>query len=102
MRWLKPSTSVPLSHVPNVDGLIISLGEHSFRIQDPYYTVLELVKEFNEAGRTDPQEQFRIWAHIRTALGEDTVGNVTDSFLRIFRFVRFARAIVVFGWKSLR
>ena len=85
VRWLKPSTSVPLSHVPNVDGAIISLGEHSFRIQDPYFTVLELVKEFNEAGRTDPQEQFRIWAHIRTALGEDTVGNVTDSFLRIFR-----------------
>jgi len=47
VRWLKPSTSVPLSHVPNVDGAIISLGEHSFRIQDPYFTVLEFVKEFN-------------------------------------------------------
>lgn len=85
VRWLKPSTSVPLNNTPAVDGLIISLGEHFFRIQEPYFTVLELVNEFNEVGRTDPQEQFRIWAHIRAALGEDTVGNVTDSFLRIFR-----------------
>jgi len=85
VRWLKPSTSVPLSQMPNVEGLLISLGDHTFRIQDPYFTVLELVNEFNEAGRTDPQEQFRIWAHIRAALGEDTVGSVTDSFLRIFR-----------------
>jgi len=85
VRWLKPSTSVPLSHVPNIDGLIISLGDHSFRIQDPYFKVLELVNEFNEIGLIDPQEQFRIWSHIREALGEDAVGNVTDSFLRIFR-----------------
>ena len=85
VRWLKPSTSVPLSQVPNVSGVIISLGDHSFRIQDPYFTVLQLVNEFNEAGRYDPQEQFRIWALIRKALGEETVACVTDSFLRIFR-----------------
>ena len=50
VRWLKPSTSVPLSHVPYLDGVIISLGEHTFRIQDPYFTVLELVNEFNKLG----------------------------------------------------
>ena len=85
VRWLKPSTSVPLSQVPILDGLLISLGQHTFRLQEPYFSVLELVDEFNEAGRTDAQEQFRIWAHIRAALGESAVGNVTDSFLRIFR-----------------
>lgn len=85
VRWLKPSTSVPLSQAPVLDGLSISLGIHTFRLQEPYFSVLELVEEFNEAGRTDPQEQFRIWAHIRSALGENAVGNVTDSFLRIFR-----------------
>ncbi len=85
IRWLKPSTSVPLSQSPTVEGLLISLGEHKFRLQDPYFTVFEYVDEFNEAGRSDPAEQFRIWVNIRTALGEEIVGNVTDSFLRIFR-----------------
>ena len=85
VRWLKPSTSVPLSQTPVLDGLLISVGTHTFRVQEPYFSVLEYVDEFNEAGRTDPQEQFRIWAHIRSSLGESVVGNVTDSFLRIFR-----------------
>jgi hypothetical protein len=85
VRWLKPSTSVPLSQAPLIDGLMISLGIHNFRLHEPYFSVLELVEEFNEAGKSDPQEQFRIWAHIRATLGESAVGNVTDSFLRIFR-----------------
>lgn len=85
VRWLKPSTAVPLSQAPSVDGLLIGLGAHTFRIQEPYFTVLEYVAEFNQASKDDPQEQFRIWSRIRSTLGEDTVNNVTDSFLRIFR-----------------
>ncbi len=85
VRWLKPSTSVPLSQVPIVDGLIIKLGQNNFRLQDPYFSVLELVEEFNHAGKNDPQEQFRVWAQIRKALGEESVSGLTDSFLRIFR-----------------
>ncbi len=85
VRWLKPSTAVPLSQAPSVDGLLIGLGAHTFRIQEPYFTVLEYVDEFNQASKDDPQEQFRIWSRIRSSLGEDTVSNVTDSFLRIFR-----------------
>ena len=84
-RWLKPSTSVPLSQNPKIEGLFISLGEHKFRIQDPYFTVFGYVNEFNEAGKNNPQEQLRIWARIRSSLGEEVVGNMTDSFLRIFR-----------------
>ena len=76
---------MPLSQTPTVDGLLISLGAHTFRIQEPYFTVLEYVAEFNQASKDDPQEQFRIWSRIRSTLGEDTVNNVTDSFLRIFR-----------------
>jgi superfamily II DNA or RNA helicase len=85
VRWLKPSTSLPLSQIPIINGLLITLGSHNFRIQDPYFSVLEHVKEFNESGLVDPQEQFRIWSHIRSTLGEENVGHVTDSFLRIFR-----------------
>jgi hypothetical protein len=85
VRWLKPSTAVPLSQGPSVDGLLICLGAHTFRIQEPYFTVLEYVDEFNQASKDDPKEQFRIWSRIRSTLGEDTVSNVTDSFLRIFR-----------------
>jgi superfamily II DNA or RNA helicase len=85
VRWLKPSTTVPLSQLPVIDGLIINLGKHSFRIQEPYFSVLSLVQDFNEAGKSDPQEQFRIWAQIRKALGDEVLETVTDSFLRIFR-----------------
>lgn len=85
VRWLKPSTSVPLSHDPKLEGLIISLGQHTFRIQEPYFSVLTHVKKFNEVGQSAPDEQFRIWSIIRSILGEENVGSLTDSFLRIFR-----------------
>jgi hypothetical protein len=85
VRWLKPSTSVPLSQAPVVNGLVITLGQNKFRLHDPYFSVLELVEEFNQAGANDPQEQFRVWAQIRKALGEESVSGLTDSFLRIFR-----------------
>ena len=85
VRWLKPSTSVPLSQAPDVDGLLIKLGQNKFRLHDPYFSVLSLVEEFNLAGKNDPQEQFRVWAQIRKALGEESVSGLTDSFLRIFR-----------------
>ncbi|MFZ4600771.1 MAG: SNF2-related protein, partial [Terrimicrobiaceae bacterium] len=60
---------------------------HIFRLQEPYFSVLGYVAEFNAVSQSDPQEQFRIWARIREALGESLVSNVTDSFLRVFRVV---------------
>ena len=39
VRWLKPSTTLPLSQSPEIDGIIIRLGGHSFRIQEPYFSL---------------------------------------------------------------
>jgi hypothetical protein len=85
VRWLKPSTTLPLSQSPEIDGIVIRLGGHSFRIQEPYFSVLALVQFFNDVGLDNPQEQFRVWASIRSLLGEKVTANVTDSFLRVFR-----------------
>jgi hypothetical protein len=85
VRWLKPSTSVPLSTEPSLDGLMISLGQHHFRVQEPFFSVLGLVKKFNQESQSAPEEQFRIWSKIRALLGDINIETITDSFLRIFR-----------------
>jgi hypothetical protein len=87
MRWLKPGTSLPLSAPPSIDGLIINLGEKQFRLYDPFFSVIKQIDLFNEAGINDPQEQLRIWSHIRNKLGEENVTSVTDNFLRVLRVV---------------
>jgi SNF2 family DNA or RNA helicase len=85
MRWLKPGTSLPLSTPPSINGLIVNLGEKQFRLHDPFFTVIKLTDSFNEAGIDDPQEQLRIWSHIRNTLGEENVTSVTDNFLRVLK-----------------
>lgn len=85
IRWLKPGTSLPLSSSPSISGLILSFGENHFRLNDPYFTILKLTAEFNKAATNDSQEQFRIWSHIRTALGDKNIDSVTDSFLRVLK-----------------
>ncbi len=85
IRWLKPSTTVPLSQAPTVNGLVVEFGTHTFRAQEPYFSVIEMVDQFNQASNSNPEEQFRIWSEIRQALGETVVAGVTDSFLRSLR-----------------
>jgi hypothetical protein len=85
MRWLKPGTSLPLSTPPSINGLIVNLGEKQFRLHDPLFTVIKLTDSFNKAGINDPQEQMRIWSHIRNTLGEENVTSVTDNFLRVLK-----------------
>jgi SNF2 family DNA or RNA helicase len=85
IRWLKPGISLPLSSSPSISGLILNFGESQFRLNDPYFTILKLTEEFNKAATNDPQEQFRIWSHIRAALGDKNINSLTDNFLRVLK-----------------
>lgn len=87
VRWLKPGTALPVSQTPKIEGLIIDLAGHKFRLNEPLFSALTLVREFNEHSEDNPEEQFRLWARIREHLGEDRVKAVTENFLRTFRVV---------------
>lgn len=86
-RWLRPGTALPVSRTPEIRGLELTLGKDTFRLNEPYYTVLRLVEQFNLAAKENPHEQFRIWSHIREHLGEKAISEVTDTFLRSLRVV---------------
>lgn len=85
IRWLRPGTTLPLSATPSISGLILSFGEIQFRLNDPFFTIIKLTEAFNKAAASNPLEQWRIWSHIRTALGEKNIDSVTDSFLRVLK-----------------
>ena len=85
-RWMKVGTSMPLSRPPEIRGLLATFDGRSFRLTEPYWTVLQLVDRFNVAV-TDVNAQFEIWADIRVHLGEDRAKALTDTFLRSLRVV---------------
>lgn len=86
-RWLKAASTLPLSETPRIRGILIEVGGNKFRLTYPIVRTLELVEKFNAASDNDSEEQFRIWADIKTALGEDAVSQLTESFLRSFRVI---------------
>jgi hypothetical protein len=87
LRWLKAASTLPLSQTPKINGLLLEVPGHKFRLTYPIVKTIELTEKFNAASESNPDEQFRVWSEIRRALGEDAVANLTESFLRSFRVV---------------
>lgn len=86
VRWLLPGKTLPAKGVEN-RGCWVDWDGQTYRIQDPVFSALCLVERFNECPPENTEEQFRVWAHIRAALGDDRSELLTDRFLRSFRVV---------------
>lgn len=87
LRWLKPGTSIGLTSTPIVKGASISLGNHQFRLQNPFPTVISLTNQFNTLEPAQAHLQFEIWSKIRQSLGDKQVAQVSDHFLRALRIL---------------
>lgn len=87
LRWLKPGTSIGLTSTPVIKGASISLGDHHFRLQDPFPSVISLVNQFNNLTSEQAHLQFEVWSKIRQSLGDKQVSQVSDHFLRALRIL---------------
>jgi hypothetical protein len=85
-RWMKVGTSIALSAAPEITGLEARFKGQTFRLTDPYWTILKFVEKFNQ-NKDNPPGQFECWAEIRKLLGEDLAQGLTDSFLRSLRVI---------------
>ncbi len=86
VRWLQPGKTISARDV-SVDGLWLNYQGKKYRVNSPIYDVLGLVERFNKTLDATIEEQFRLWADIRTALGDSGAEKLTDSFLRSFRVI---------------
>lgn len=86
VRWLQPGKTVTARDVSS-DGLWLNYQGKTYRINNPIFEVLGLVDQFNQTKDASIEEQFRLWAGIRTALGDSGADQLTDSFLRSFRVI---------------
>lgn len=86
VRWLQPGRLLPARGAES-QGCWIDFEGKKFRIPDPIYAALQHVEPFNACSSTDTEEQFRIWARIRAALGDEQSDTLSDRFLRSFRVV---------------
>ncbi len=86
VRWLQPGKTVTARDV-TADGLWLNYQGKAYRINSPIYEVLGLVDRFNQTKDASIEEQFRLWAGIRSALGDSGADQLTDSFLRSFRVI---------------
>ncbi|NBR33068.1 MAG: hypothetical protein EBT84_13130, partial [Sphingomonadaceae bacterium] len=86
VRWLQPGKTTTARDV-TADGLWLNYQDKSYRIHSPIFEVLGLVDRFNQTREASIDEQFRLWAAIRTALGDSGAEQLTDGFLRSFRVI---------------
>ena len=86
VRWLQPGKTLPARNVES-KGCWLAWSGITYRIADPVFTALKLVNDFNACNSAHIEEQFRVWAHIRKALGDSQSEMLTDRFLRSFRVV---------------
>ncbi len=86
VRWLQPGKTIAVRDLTR-DGPWLRWGGKTFRLPTPVFETLALAEAFNQAPYSSIDEQFRLWARIRAALGDTQIANITDSFLRSFRVV---------------
>jgi hypothetical protein len=86
VRWLQPGKTVTARDI-EASGLWLNYQNKKYRINSPIYEVLSLVDQFNQSQGATIDEQFRLWARIREALGDKAADQLTDTFLRSFRVV---------------
>lgn len=85
-RWLRVGTSLALSSPVDVKGLTAAYKDQKFRVTNPYWTVLQLVDDFNRLSDR-PDAQFEAWAAIRKVLGDQLTEKLPDTFLRSLRVI---------------
>ena len=86
VRWLQPGKTITARDAI-AEGLWLDYQDKKYRINAPIYQVLGLIDRFNETRDASIDEQFRLWADIRAALGDSGTEQLTDSFLRSFRVI---------------
>ncbi len=86
VRWLQPGKTITARDVA-ASGLWLSYLDKTYRVNSPIYEVLGLVDLFNQSADASIDDQFRLWAQIREALGDTAVSNLTDGFLKSFRVI---------------
>jgi hypothetical protein len=86
VRWMQPGKTITARDV-SVDGLWLIYQGKTYRVNSPIFQVLVLVDRFNQTHDASIEEQFRLWADIRSALGDSGADQLTDSFLRSFRVI---------------
>jgi hypothetical protein len=86
VRWLQPGRTVSVRDAVR-DGPWLRSGDRIWRVPSPIFDVLALVDSFNAAPQDSLEDQFRLWARIRSQLGEENAEALTDGFLRSFRVV---------------
>lgn len=85
-RWLQPGKTIPARDVDVRDGWLYR-GEQLFRLQAPLFDISQRVEAFNQLPAHDLEGQFRVWAGIRSCLGDTAAGQLTDGFLKSLRVV---------------
>jgi hypothetical protein len=86
VRWLQPGKTVTARDV-TIQGPWLSYGGINYRIYSPIYEVMCLIDTSNQTQASTLDEQFRLWADIRRALGDAGAEQLTDTFLRSFRVI---------------
>lgn len=85
-RWLQPGKTIPARDV-EVHGGWLYRGDQLFRLQAPLFEIAQRVEAFNQLPASDLDGQFRVWAGIRSCLGDNAAGQLTDGFLKSLRVV---------------
>jgi len=85
-RWLQPGKTIPARDVEVRDGWLYR-GDQVFRLQAPLFEIGQRVEAFNQLSANDLDGQFRVWGGIRSCLGDDASGQLTDGFLKSLRVV---------------
>jgi SNF2-related domain/Helicase conserved C-terminal domain len=86
VRWLQPGKTITARDAV-ANGLWLQYQGKSYRIHSPIFDVLGLVDLFNQISDSSIEDQFRLWARIREALGDTGSSQLTDGFLRNFRVI---------------
>jgi hypothetical protein len=85
-RWLQPGKTIAARDA-TVSGAWLDWQGKRFRLQAPFFEIVEQVQAFNQIATNDIDAQFKAWAHIRRGLGEEASSSLTDGFLRGLRVV---------------
>ncbi len=86
IRWLQPGKTLLARDAESAGPWVLWQGM-SYRIPGAMFRAMELANAFNQVPSDDIDQQFRVWAQIRAALGDEAASDVTDSFLRSFRVI---------------
>lgn len=86
VQWNQPGKKALAKDV-SVDGLWLTWQARRYRIPSPLLDVLGQVEVFNRTAAEGSSEKYRLWARIRSVLGDTLSSTLSDHFLRACRVV---------------